>query len=279
MSNPVYPCLWFDGNASEAAHTYISWFDNAKILSENPIVSQIEVDGHRLMLLNGGPQYRHNPSISLFVTCDEESEVRKLWSTVSRGGTVMMDIGRYDWSPCYGWCNDHFGVSWQIYQGSTKATPQKIVPCLLFTDARFGLAQEAIEYYCHTIDHSVLDGIMHYHEGSGANEGKVLHAQFTLRNCIFMAMDGPGEHHFGFTPAASFVIECKDQEEIDRYWQQLGEGGRYSQCGWLEDRYGVSWQIVPAILGELMNDPERATRVTAAFLKMQKFDIAALLSA
>lgn len=88
-----------------------------------------------------------------------------------------------------------------------------------------------------------------------------------------------GGPKYKFTPATSFVIECDTQEEIDEYWEKLGDGGKYNQCGWLDDRFGVSWQIVPAILGELMSDPQRAPRVVQAFLKMTKFDIAALLNA
>lgn len=88
-----------------------------------------------------------------------------------------------------------------------------------------------------------------------------------------------GGPKYTFTPATSFVIECDTQEEIDEYWEKLGDGGRYNQCGWLDDKFGVSWQIVPSILGELMSDPQRAPRVIQAFLQMTKFDIAALLNA
>lgn len=140
MTKPIYPCLWFDGNAKEAASYYCSVFKNARITAENQYVVNFEINNNRFMCLNGGPKYK-------------------------------------------------------------------------------------------------------------------------------------------FTPATSFVIECDTQEEIDEYWEKLGDGGKYNQCGWLDDRFGVSWQIVPAILGELMSDPQRAPRVVQAFLKMTKFDIAALLNA
>jgi predicted 3-demethylubiquinone-9 3-methyltransferase (glyoxalase superfamily) len=92
-------------------------------------------------------------------------------------------------------------------------------------------------------------------------------------------MDGPGEHAFAFNEAVSFVVDCKDQEEIDYYWNKLTEGGQESQCGWLKDQFGISWQIVPAILGKLMSDPEKAPRVMQAFMQMKKFDIEKLIQA
>jgi predicted 3-demethylubiquinone-9 3-methyltransferase (glyoxalase superfamily) len=92
-------------------------------------------------------------------------------------------------------------------------------------------------------------------------------------------MDGPGAHAYTFNEAVSLVVNCDTQDEIDDYWNKLTNGGQESQCGWLKDRFGVSWQIVPAILGKLMNDPERAPRVMQALMKMKKFDIDTLLNA
>ncbi|MES2777327.1 MAG: VOC family protein [Bacteroidota bacterium] len=140
MANQMYPCLWFDGQAKAAADYYCSIFKDSKILAENPIVVQFELNGNKFMALNGGPKYK-------------------------------------------------------------------------------------------------------------------------------------------FSPATSFVIECDTQEEIDHYWASLGEGGRYDQCGWLDDKYGVSWQVVPAVLHTLMADPEKAPGVIQAFMKMSKFDIQALVDA
>jgi predicted 3-demethylubiquinone-9 3-methyltransferase (glyoxalase superfamily) len=88
-----------------------------------------------------------------------------------------------------------------------------------------------------------------------------------------------GGPNYKFSPANSYVIECETQEEIDHYWKKLGEGGIYNQCGWLDDKYGVSWQIVPSILGKLMSDPKKSPKVVEAFLKMTKFDIETLINA
>ncbi|KQS30997.1 VOC family protein [Dyadobacter sp. Leaf189] len=140
MIKPIYPCLWFDGNAKEAADYYCSIFKSSKITSENPMVVTFELNGFKFMGLNGGPHYK-------------------------------------------------------------------------------------------------------------------------------------------FSPATSFVVECDTQEEIDYYWEKLGDGGKYSQCGWLDDRFGMSWQIVPTVLSKLMSDPEKAPRVIEAFMQMSKFDIATLENA
>ena len=140
MTKQIYPCLWFDGQAKAAADYYCSIFKNSRIISENPIVVQFELNGSRFMGLNGGPKYK-------------------------------------------------------------------------------------------------------------------------------------------FTPATSFVIECETQEEIDYYWDKLGADGRYDQCGWLDDKFGISWQVVPSVLGKLMGNPEKAPRVVNAFMKMSKFDIETLVNA
>jgi predicted 3-demethylubiquinone-9 3-methyltransferase (glyoxalase superfamily) len=100
---------------------------------------------------------------------------------------------------------------------------------------------------------------------------------FELKGNKFMGLNGGPKYKF--TPATSFVIECDSQTEIDYYWEKLGEGGKYDRCGWLDDKFGISWQIVPAILGKLMSDPERAPRVVEAFMKMTKFDIQQLENA
>lgn len=100
---------------------------------------------------------------------------------------------------------------------------------------------------------------------------------FELKGNKFMALNGGPKYKF--TPATSFVIECDTQAEIDRFWEKLGAGGRYDQCGWLSDQYGMSWQVVPSVLGKLMSDPQKAPRVVDAFMKMSKFDIAQLENA
>jgi predicted 3-demethylubiquinone-9 3-methyltransferase (glyoxalase superfamily) len=136
-----------------------------------------------------------------------------------------------------------------------------VYPCLWFD----GKAREAAEFYC-----SVFPG-------SEILSSSPLVVQFSLNGNRFMGLNGGPMYQI--TEGVSFVVECESQEEIDYYWEKLTEGGEESMCGWLKDKYGVSWQIIPAVLNELMEDPERGPRVIEAFLKMRKFDIATLLNA
>jgi predicted 3-demethylubiquinone-9 3-methyltransferase (glyoxalase superfamily) len=137
----------------------------------------------------------------------------------------------------------------------------KLFPCLWFD----GNAKEAVEFYC-----SIF-------KNSGVVSENPMVLTFELNDTKFMALNGGPQYKF--TPANSYVITCDTQEEIDHYWEKLGEGGKYSQCGWLDDKYGVSWQIVPSILGQLMSKPEKSQRVVQAFLQMTKFDIQKLINA
>ena len=195
------------------------------------------------MLLNGGPQYRHNPSISLFVTCDEESEVRNYGQWSPQGGSVMMDIGRYDWNPCYGQCNDR--SVWEladISKAQQKLHHKKLFLVYFLPTHGFGLAQEAIEYYCNTMNHSVLDGIMHYPDGGGASTKTGSACAIYLTPIAFSCDGRPRRTPFWIYTGCFIRTWMQQSNEIDHYWEKLGEGGHYSQCGWPQDRYGVSWQ-------------------------------------
>lgn len=278
MTKSIYPCLWFDGQAEEAAKLYCSVFNNSVITERNPIVVRFELDGFRVMGLNGGPKFKINPSISLFVYCTSEEETERIYNALIAGGTALMPLDKYPWSAKYGWLQDKVGMTWQISVVDKPGTPSSIRPSLLFTSSQFGRAEEAINLYGSIFKNSSTELLFH-HEPGDPNAGKVLYSEFRLNNYPLIAMDGPGEHGYTFSEGVSLVVECETQEEIDHYWMKLTEGGREDMCGWLKDKFGVSWQIVPSILGKLMSDPEKAPRVMQAFLQMRKFDIAALLRA
>ena len=278
MKNPIYPCLWFDGNAKDAAEFYCSIFEGSRINQDTPMVVTWELAGQKFMGLNGGPRFQINPSISFFINCDSAEEADAKWAKLVEGGRVLMPLDTYEWSPRYGWLQDRFGVSWQVYLGKPGDVSQKICPSLMFT-RQAGRAEEAVRYYTSVFDNSSIAGILKYGPGEDEKEGYVKHAQFTLNGKVFMAMDSSAEHGFAFNEGVSFVVDCANQGEIDKYWNTLTEGGKESMCGWLEDRFGVSWQIVPAVLGQLMSDPRKAPRVMSAFLKMKKFNIEELVNA
>lgn len=279
MINPIYPCLWFDGNAKEAADFYCWVFPHSEITGKNEMVVTFKSSGQKFMCLNGGPHFKFTPSISIYTILESEEEVQRIWDQLIAGGEALMDLDSYDWSPKYGWVKDKYGVSWQLTVSKGEHSDQKFIPAFLFTGENFGKAEAAMEFYMSIFPDSALPLLARYPESDSEQAGKVMHAQFKINNQLFVAMDSGFEHGFSFTPAFSLVIECEDQKEIDFYWEKLSEGGREDQCGWLQDQYGVSWQVVPQVLSKLMKDPERSQRVVEAFMKMKKFDIQALMEA
>lgn len=279
MNNPIYPCLWFDGNAREAAEFYCSVFPESKIFGENPYVTIFHNAGQKFMCLNGGPQFDFNASISFFVLYESEEELEKAWNILSSDGSVMMPLDKYEWSPKYGWLQDRFGVNWQLYVGKMEDVGQKFTPSLMFSGEQNGNAEQAVHFYTSVFDGSSINGILKYTKGEDEVEGNVKHAQFNLGKHVFMAIDSSLPYEATFNEAISFVVECETQYEIDHYWNKLTEGGSEGRCGWLKDKFGVSWQIVPAILGTLMNDPSKSERVVNAFIQMKKFEIEKLLNA
>jgi len=152
---------------------------------------------------------------------------------------------------------------------------QKITPFLWFD----GKAEEAMNFYVATIPNSKVLGITRVGEAGPGPKGSVLTANFVLNGIEFVALNGGPQ--FKFTEAVSFVINCETQEEVDRYWEKLSEGGRTDQCGWLKDKYGLSWQITPIQLIQMLNDkdPKKADRVMKSMMKMTKINIKELKQA
>jgi len=279
MKDSIYPCLWFDGQAKEAANLYCSIFKNSKVTSDNPLVVNFELNGKKIMGLNGGPQFKLNQSISFFVNCKSEKETNEIWNKLFEGGKALMPIDKYPWSERYGWLQDKFGLSWQISLANKDDAKHQITPSLLFTGNNFGRAEEAINFYSSVFKNSLVTMLSHYPDKEHG-PGKILYSEFKLDHHDFIAMDGPGNHAFSFNEALSFVVDCQTQEEIDYYWDKLiAGGGKESQCGWLEDKFGVSWQIVPTIIEKLMSDPKVSPGVMQAILKMKKLDIKILQEA
>jgi predicted 3-demethylubiquinone-9 3-methyltransferase (glyoxalase superfamily) len=244
------------------------------------MVVMFELYGKKFMALNGGPKFKINPSVSFFVLCKSAEEADTKWNKLSQGGMVMMPMGSYPWSEKYGWCMDKFGVNWQVMIGDIGG--ETIVPSLMFTMDKSGKAEEAINLYTSVFRNSEIKFIARYEKGEPDVEGYIKHAQFRLEGQYFSAMDSSGPHPFTFSEGLSLVVGCKDQEEVDYYWNKLtADGGQESMCAWLKDRFGVSWQIVPTKLGELIGSPDRekADRAIQAMLKMKKIIIADLQKA
>ncbi len=284
MNNDIFPCLWYDGDAKPSADFYCEVF-GGKITVDSPVVINIELFGQRLMLLNGGPQFEKNASVSFMVLCETEEEVDKYWKPLSEGGMVLMELGEYPWSKKYGWVRDKFGVTWQVYLGMQG--DQKIIPTLMYIHENNGKAMEAMELYTGIFPNSKIESVLKYGEGVGNETHEVpenvQHAAFTLDNYTFFCIDNSYDHKFDFNEGISMVVMTDSQEETDHLWNSLtADGGQQSMCGWLKDKFGLSWQIVPKRLLELMNDfnnPQKAQNVVEAMLQMKKIVIADLESA
>jgi predicted 3-demethylubiquinone-9 3-methyltransferase (glyoxalase superfamily) len=282
----ITPHLWFDREAKEAAEFYVSVFDDSRIHSINTLrdtpsgdtgVVAFQIMGYDFMAISAGPLFKINPSISFHVRCKTAAEVDRIWEELAKGGTVLMELGEYPFSRRYGWVQDKFGVSWQVIR-SEGDFRQRIVPALMFVGDVSGRAEEAIGFYASVFPDATAEVLARYEKGEEPDKaGTVKFAQFILYGQDFGAMDSARMHGFGFNEGVSLVINCKDQQEIDYYWDHLSAVPEAEQCGWIKDKYDVSWQIVPANMGELIGrNPEKTTPV---MLKMKKIVIADLVNA
>lgn len=277
----ITPFLWFDHRIEEALGLYTSVFPNSKIGNvvrhgDTVFTADFTLGGQPFAALNGGPQFRFNPSISFFVVCETEAEVDAAWQKLSEDGAVLMPLDKYPWSEKCGWLQDRFGLSWQLSLGKMADVGQKFTPSLLFVGEQYGKAEEALNLYTSIFKNSKVDGILRNKEGA------VEHAQFSLDGLKFMVLDSNLAHAFQFNEAVSFVISCDTQEEIDYFWGKLtADGGQESQCAWLKDKFGVSWQVVPPVLVKYLKDPNpvKANNVMQAMLKMRKIVLADLQAA
>ncbi len=283
----IIPHLWFDTQAKEATAFYVALFKDSKVDNVATITGTPSGDsdivnftlaGKAFMAISAGPYFKLNPAISLFVTFDSEAEIEAAWNALIEGGKALMPYQTYPWATKYGWLQDKYGLSWQLSMSENHQMAQKITPLLMFTQGVAGKAKEAIETYTSIFPDSKIEMSVPYEKGEGDTEGFIKHARFTLAGEHFMAMDSSGPHEFTFNEAVSLIVNCDTQEEIDYYWGKLSAVPEAEQCGWLKDQYGVSWQIQPTVMKEMMasGDKEKVARVTQAFLKMKKFDIVEL---
>jgi predicted 3-demethylubiquinone-9 3-methyltransferase (glyoxalase superfamily) len=292
----IAPHLWFDKEAREAAELYVSVIPGSRVtnvttLSGTPSgdcdVVSFELAGQPFLAISAGPMFRFNPSVSFHLKCSTKEEVDAAWERLAPGGKVLMPLDSYPFSERYGWLEDRYGLSWQILCAGAGAIRHRVTPVLMFTGRVCGRAEEAIGFYVSVFSgapgtggrgETRADVLARYGKGAEPDtEGTVQYAQFSLLGQEFGAMDSARQHDFAFNEAISFLVPCDTQEEIDYFWGRLSADAGAEQCGWLKDKYGLSWQIAPAVMQEMLRgDEAQQKRVTQAFLKMKKFDIAAL---
>jgi predicted 3-demethylubiquinone-9 3-methyltransferase (glyoxalase superfamily) len=298
LVQPITPHLWFDTQAREAAAFYCTLFPRSSVdsivtLHDTPSgdcdVVSFTLFGQPFMAISAGPLFRFNPSISFMLNFDPSRDpdararLDATWRALAEGGEVLMPLQAYPFSPRYGWVQDRFGLSWQLILTDPAGEPRPdLMPALMFTGPHCGRAEAAGAHYRGVFAQSRSGQLVRQPADAGEGvAGTVMFSDFRLDSTWFVAMDSAHPHGFGFNEAVSFVVTCRDQDEIDRYWAQLSHVPEAEQCGWCKDRFGISWQVTPQRLGELMNCGDRATidRVTRAFLPMHKLDLAAIEAA
>jgi predicted 3-demethylubiquinone-9 3-methyltransferase (glyoxalase superfamily) len=288
----ISPHLWYDTQAANAARFYVRTFgDRSRILHEYQLhetpsgsvdVVAFELRGQRFDAISAGPLFTFTPAISFTVACKSAGEVDRLFATLGDGGEALMPLDEYPFSKRFGWTTDRWGLSWQLVLAGDYAYRHEITTTLLFVGDQAGKAEDAMKHYASVFPDGAMGGVARYPAGmEPEREGTVMHGAVFLAGQEFFAMDSSRRHEFTFNEAVSLMVHCDSQTEIDRYWSALSADPAAEQCGWLKDRYGVSWQITPTALDEMLRSgtPEQRERVTQAFLAMKKFDLAALRTA
>ena len=294
----IVPHLWFDKEAREAAAFYTSVFPGSRILHATTLrdtpsgdaeVVTFEFSGHRFMAISAGPLFTFNPAISFILNFDPSKDpdarrhLDETWRKLSAGGAPLMPLDKYPFSERYGWIQDKYGLTWQLLLSDPAGEPRPfIVPSLIFVGKNAGRAEEAIRFYTSVFRHARQGTLARYGAGQEPDkEGTIMFADFELEGQWFAAMDSAREHKYGFNEAVSLLVQCDTQKEIDQYWQKLSAVPEAEQCGWLKDKFGVSWQITPIEMQRMLAEgtPEQVARVTQTFLPMKKLDIAKLREA
>ncbi len=290
----ITPCLWFDTVAEEAVAFYAAAFPDVVVhatscyptegladfqqhLAGKVLTIDFEIAGQRLLALNAGDNFTFNESISFMVNFDPSDNpnarqsLDALWEKLIDGGSALMPLGEYGFSKRYGWVRDRFGMHWQLILTDPEGEPRPmIVPALMFGGPAQNRAREAAEYYAATFDDSRLATDFRYTEQTGpASPGSVMFSDFQLRDQWFVAMDAGSTQEVTFSEAVSFVVPCADQSELDRFWAALSAVPAAEQCGWCKDKFGVSWQITPVNIAQLMKRPGGYEKL----MEMKKIEI------
>ena len=282
MDQVITPAIWCDGTADEAAQFYADVFRDASIAEQAPgIAATVSIHGFRLSLINGGNQYAPNPSISCILNFDPllfggEEQARayldELYKRLSTGG-VLMELGEYPFSPRYAWVRDRFGMTWQLMLTDPDGDPRPfVIPSFMFGGTNHANAEEATDAWIALFDNARRGALYRYEEGGPLDAGTVMFTDFTLRDTWMAATDSGTFHDFTFTPGVSMIVSCRDQEEIDRYWAGLSAVPEAERGGWCVDRWGISWQVVPHNIAELMADAATRDKI----LHMGKIDLTKL---
>lgn len=279
----ITPNLWFDGNAREAAEFYTGVFPGSSItggsrypgsaedgladfqldLAGKDLTIDVTLAGHQFVFINAGPEFKPTSATSFLVNFDPSvdkqaiAHLNQVWEQLIDGGKALIDIGEHPFSKRYGWVQDKYGYSWQLILTKPDGEPRPcIIPDLLFGDDVQNKAEEAMRFYTGIFEDSSMNILARYPEGQAPTvDGAVMFGEFQLAGQWFAAMDSAVPQETSFNEAVSFSVACENQAEVDRLWEKLSAVPESEQCGWCKDKYGVSWQIVPKNMDELMRQP------------------------
>lgn len=293
-SAKLTPNLWFDHQGLTAASYYAMLFPNSRVtdivyypegnlpdfqreFAGKPLMVDVEIGGTRLRAINAGSEFLPNTSMSFFVNFDPardvlaEQNLEDLWMGLSFEGRVLMELGQYPFSCKYGWVIDKYGYSWQLMLTNPEGDSRPfLIPCLTFSGPMQGMANAALEFYS-SLPGAKLGNLVHHELQVGtAAAGSVQFGEVQVFGQWLTVMESTVARDVSFTEALSFQIDCADQTEIDELWDVLSAVPEAESCGWCKDKFGVSWQIVPENMGELMDRPGAYQRL----LRMKKIEIA-----
>lgn len=283
MTSKITPNLWFNGNAQEAVDFYVAAFPDSKIISTlnypksaeegladfqldmagKVLTIDFELGKQRFTAINAGPEFKPNPSISFMINFDPSRDKQarehldELWGKLIDGGEALMALDEYPFSKRYGWVKDKYGLTWQLILTDPEGEPRPfIIPSLLFGGKNTNHAEDAMKFYLSLFKDSKQGTVARYSKDTGpAKAGSLMFADFMLGEQWLAVMDSGVEQDLIFNEAISLSVPCKDQAEIDYFWEKLSTVPESEQCGWCKDKYGLSWQVVPENTDELMKRP------------------------
>ncbi len=286
MLRKISPHIWLEKDVVQAAAFYTGLFPNSRLLDSVILENTPSGDaqsvrfilcGELFQAIAAGPEFKLNASISFMAVCKTAQEVERLHAELIQGGSELMGLGEYPFSPRYAWLQDKYGLNWQLITLADE--PAGIRPTLMFAGDVCGKSEEAAKFYTGLFPNSSMGYVSRYAPDQLESEiPKVSYMDFQLAGRTFCAMDHADVDGDAFNEALSLIVYCEDQQEADAYWDKLSAVPEAEACGWVKDKYGVSWQIVPIEMEDLLfsGTREQIDRMTQAMLVMKKLDIAEL---
>lgn len=272
----IVPNIWCNGNADEMAEFYLAAFDDAhkvahqrypeaglldfqQPMAGKTLLIELSLRGFHIMLINADDTFTPNPSISLMVSNPTPEATTALYQHLAEGGLALMPLGSYAFNEHYAWVQDKYGVSWQLFTHTPPTDLPAIYPSLMFCGQAQNRASEAMDRYTELFGGQVTQKVTYGDLGQGGNgviePESVVFATIELAGQTIGVMDSAVEQPFSFDGGVALLVNAHGQEAIDHYFDGLSAVPEAERCGWLRDEFGVSWEIVPDNLGELMAKP------------------------